>query len=729
MLLTAVVLCAAAATLGVSSELELLSLVTVAEVWLGSLATLLPVWLGAWGLGSLAMLLSRRSGHDATPPQPILVELAVGVGLLLGLAWLLGHAGWLTWPVAWLLCVLPGLFQVGLLARRWHRKRRQLMQDDSATPLVVHLPWTLPLLGVPVGLMLVAAACPPGTLWAVEAFAYDVTIYHLQAPLEWQQLGAIRGLEHNVYSFMPLLLEAGYLMLGVMRGSVRNAVFDAQVFHTTLGLLAAGAVGQVVARVSSAAVGVVAAAAVLSTGWVLITATLAYNEMGVLAMGAAALLILTGPAGTTRRGVAWAGFLCGIAALCKLTAGVMIALPLGLLVLLQLNQATRWRPLTGGGKALRLAAVMAAAGLVTLSPFLIRNAAWTGNPVFPVAATALGHGHWPDELAQRWDAAHSSPLVEAGPLKTLARQWLMNSGYGAIGGYETPRRAVDVARFDREYGLPLFMLAAGACLIAAARSRATRRLAVALAGVLALQVAGWFALTHMQSRFLVPTVLPLAIIFGLGVAALHAPLARRRLGWLVMTAAALLLVFMQLTLIGITLGQTRTYRNDAGHLVHLEPNQIVGQLPGPADIHAYAATGQARVPFGHHLLNHATQPHHKTLLIADASGLLWVRTPFAYQTPFDVNLLGELVRARHAGGPTVTQALQQQGFTHVWVHWRELERLQNSYGFDPQVTRDLLQNLEKNHGWTAQMQLGQSITLYRLPPPENRDGPATGPPE
>jgi len=726
----AALLVVAIGAMGASGPASVLGVLFVAEVWGAALLVVAPLWLAAWGVGSaLKLLIQKRIGHEANALAPVTAQLAAGMAALLVAAWLLGHAGLLGTATAWAMCAIPAAFQLAVLVRWYRWRSAQLKRDPHAQPVLIRLPWTLPLLAGPIALLMVAAACPPGTLWAVEAFAYDVTLYHLQAPLEWQQRGAIEGLTHNVYSYLPNLVEVGYLMLGEMRGSVRDAVFAAQVFHATLGLLAAAAVGQLVARLTSAAVGVVAAAAMLSMGWVLVTASLAYSEMGVLAMAAAALLVLFGPGGRLKHGVGVAGTLCGVATLCKLTAGVFIALPLGLIVLLGLNHATRWQPFKQANTSFKLAAVMALVGILVLAPYLARNTAWTGNPVFPVAASALGHGHWTPELAERWDRAHSRSLVETSPLRTLARQWLMNAGYGAIGGYDTPRRAIDVARFDREYGVPVFMIGVAVCLVVAVRTAATRRLALAVCVMLAVQLAGWFALTHMQSRFLVPTVLPLAVIFGLGVGAGGAALQRRGLAWLATGLAAAVLIILQLLQLSMLLDQTRTYPDEQGNRIALAPLQLIGQLPSGSEARAFAATGQTTTVAGHHQLNHLTRPGDKTLIVADGFGLLWLRRGFAYQTPFDVNLLGELMREHNGDPRAVTQALYDRGFTHVWVHWSELDRLMASYGFDPAVTPPSLRGLAGQSDWQPVQQIGRSITLYRLPQKLNTSGntnPASG---
>ena len=129
-----------------------------------------------------------------------------------------------------------------------------------------------------------------------------------------------------------------------------------------------------------------------------------------------------------------------------------------------------WRGETGETpvgrvKAAVLGGVVATVvGAATLSPWLIRNAVWTGNPVFPLATSVLGTGHWDADLAERWDRAHgrrarADDTTAAG---AVWRQALGNAGYGAVGGRVTPREQRNIARFGREGGVPLlWLLAAG----------------------------------------------------------------------------------------------------------------------------------------------------------------------------------------------------------------------------------------------------------------------------
>ena len=50
--------------------------------------------------------------------------------------------------------------------------------------------------------------------------------------------------------------------------------------------------------------------------------------------------------------------------------------------------------------------VMAAMTLLPFAPWLVRNAVYTGNPVFPLATSVFGRGHWSGKSQQRWNDGH-----------------------------------------------------------------------------------------------------------------------------------------------------------------------------------------------------------------------------------------------------------------------------------------------------------------------------------
>ena len=673
---------------------------------------LAAVWVGALGLG---VPIRKALAPDAR--HWIVLQFAAGLGAMMMLDWLLAAFGLMNGWTSWGVCgigtaVLTYHFADARSRDRWH-------PENWPSP-----PWTL-LLALPaLGVMIVACTCPPGALWSMEAFAYDVTSYHLQVPREWMALGRMASLEHNVYSHLPMLSEAAYMQLGAMFGHVYLAVYTTQLFHVSAAVMAAVAIAAVISDHVDGEAGALGSVLLLAMPWTLITGSLAYNEMFVLAFGAAAVMLAFDESARTTRGAVLIGVLCGLATLAKLPAGPMIALPVVLIVLLGLNR--NGRHATGGDSIVswqpRLAAFVVLGVALALGPYFVRNAVWTGNPVFPFATGVFGTAHWTPELAKRWHTGHASSGLAHG-LQMLPRQWLLNTGFGAMaGGAVDHREATDIARFNTEYGVPLLWLvvAAGAGLLLAWRDG--KRLAWAMLLLMAVQIIVWLVLTHHQSRFLIPTLLPGAILAGAGLGRLRDLTDKSAPAVFGVAAVGLSAVFT-ISSYNTLVTHTRTILDESGRTVHLPPYLLVDSLTDPAD----PTTNQPGRPFGQHPIN-LLPPKSRVLMVADAGNLLYIQRAVTYNTAFDNTLLGEIIDT-HDGNPNAAIIdLLTRGYTHVWVHDGEIARLSASYGFDTRITRPFLdalaarcQRIPTGDGGVRLLQL-PAVRVNVRPSPDSPDG-------
>jgi len=223
--------------------------------------------------------------------------------------------------------------------------------------------------------------------------------------------------------------------------------------------------------------------------------------------------------------------------------------------------------------------------------------------------------------------------------------------------------------------------------------------------MLGVQVLFWMFVTHMQSRFLLPTVLPACLIAGLGYGRLVA-LTKQRAPSVAPVIGSALVVTLGLISFTTLVSQTRTVRDPAtGEAL---------QTPLWAAVNAPIATHPDAL--NTHPINRLRE-NTKTLLVADNSGLLYLRRPIVYATAFDESPLGKMIRKAGGDPGQVNQALGEAGVTHVWVHWSELARLHNTYGHDPDVTEQTLSRLIAT-GWQAVETIGRSATLYALPAKE-----------
>jgi 4-amino-4-deoxy-L-arabinose transferase-like glycosyltransferase len=717
---------------GVQGGLPLMApgkLVAVVGIALDSLPTLAALAVAAMGLGLPVRHFLARGSRC-----PNILQVGGGLAVLLLLDWALAMLGLLNNYTAWAPCL------AGAAALGWQGARAgRSLFDIRHWP---NPPWTL-LAGLPLlGLYLVACACPPGSMWINEARGFDVMAYHLELPREWLALGRMTGLHHNVYSYLPNLVEAGYMQVLALRRATPLAFYTAQFFHAGLAMLAAATLGCMVSRWVGRAAAVAAAVVFLALPWSLITGTLAYDEMAALSFGALALLLLFDPIAQTPRGALLAGLLCGASFLAKPSCGLLIIPPALLIALLRLNRPApataaetpvahgsdsphpSSHPLSPGRglAALRPAAFVALGVALILAPYLVRNARWTGNPIFPFAADVLGRGHWSTASAQRWQAVHQPPVYWHESLDHLRDRWLTSTGFGTVGGTPRPlgnpaQESLDIARFDFQGGVPVLWLSALAGGLLLLAWPAVRRLALAMFLMLAVQVATWICFTHQQSRFLLPAALPACILIGLGAGRLQ-QLTRYRARIAFPATVLSVTIALVITCFVVYLGQTRDRWDPVKQRWLYLPTStpiasLVREIPKP-DL----AAGFYQAP-GDHVLN--SIPDLKgVLLIADTQGLLYlhIRAPLAYNSPFDACILGDLIRQYGDNPGVLARALRQRGFSHLWVNWSELYRLSSTpYGYDPDVTPQRLASLVAHWHMTyyAPPTGHPNVALYSIP--------------
>ncbi len=352
----------------------------------------------------------------------------------------------------------------------------------------------MPLLGIAI----VAALVPPGLLWGDEPAGYDVVEYHLQIPREWYESGRITPLNHNVFSYFPFNAEMHDLLAMHLRGGAYAGMYLAQLMHLAMMAFAIVAIYGAARCLAEPAAATIAAAATACVPWIAMLAPIAYNESALLlfcTLSIGWVLQALTEDRASARAMVLGGIAAGLAFGTKLTAIPLLGIGLTAAVLLM--SARRRAALWTG-----VIAFLLAAG-VTAAPWLARNAAWTGNPVFPEALGIFGPGGFTPEQADRWHAAHS-PRPDQRPLLQRGRA-LIAQVFG-----------------DFRYGwafIPATLIAA-----AIAPASASRRI---LFGLLVAFIAFWMAFTHLQGRFLLPVLpvgalliasVPRRLAMGLGIA-------------------------------------------------------------------------------------------------------------------------------------------------------------------------------------------------------------------
>jgi hypothetical protein len=593
----------------------------------------------AIGLPIVRLLPEKR----ADPLLQAVTAALIGLAILSSLVLVLGTAGLLA---AWFWISLVAACLVGLLAWTWRQRdtlklyRQRLECPIAAASLLAGVACAFA-----AGIWLAGAMRPPGLI-GMPGDGYDVTLYHLQVPREYLQAGRIHALEHNVYSFYPMHVEMLYLLGMVLRGGAYEGVYLAKILHGLHAVLAVAGLYAIMRRRHRTLAAPVAA--LLATapflprlGWV---AMVELGEFAYLVLALAWLrLWLARPSWAS---AAMVGLALGASCCVKYLSVGFIVAPVMAVMLLTAAMGRR--------RLVRLPQVAMVAGLTLalFAPWLIRNAALTGNPVFPLATDIFGRGHWTLEAQQRWIQGHRpgnhAPVPE--PIIRPSRAAPPSRLSQAIAGLAGPL-------------LNPLLVAAGlvsALWATIAWLRRRRPWPASLAVILAIQLAIWILATHeLPPRFLSPALVVLCLLTGEALGALS-----RTFRPLPALAIILLIAVMGLAL------SVRTYRLARGPVGYIEPID-------PAQVARRTLEDIYRLP-----------PDSRVLLIGEARAFYYPPGTL-YATPFDAQVLLDVL-AGEASPAEQLRRMRQAGVTHILVNWREIRRLALTYGYPEPLSTDAL---------------------------------------
>ena len=614
-------------------------------------APLALIWVAAaLGYGWLLRLLLLQKAQGA-----FTLQVGLGIAALLTLDQVCGVLGVLQLggsTGAWLI-VLVGWFALAL----------QIRQHVVARKHVKIPPWQCWLAAPSIALLLVASCSAPGVLWATEFGGFDALSYHLQLPKEWLALGSIQPLEHNVYSFLPGYVEGAYYHLAILNGDAIGAVYSCQLLHATFVILAAIALARVASRWCDSLAGSTAAVIFLGTPWIVVVGSLAYNEIAVL------LMFITAVAGvyddellSARKGLT-VGMLGAAACGAKLTSIGMVVAPL-LVAILFHCPPRQW---------LRILIPMAIAGIVFLSPYFLRNYAYSGNPLFPFATGILGTGHWSQEQVSIWNHGHSADHAFSGRLIEFWNQY-MRFGIGS-----DPTHGSEP--WKPQWSILPWLGIAGIFVSIGMRSKHGR--STALATMLVVQCLFWIALTHLKSRFLIPAVIPMSLAFSQGISALLARWQSQVLNATLIVAAVLW-----------SCQPAFIFKDEAGGSPAIALGAALVMSGDALPDQDRAELGRATFPAV--ALNYLLPADARTLALGFAAPL-YVRSNLIYQTTWDRGPLSRLMRIYPDDPASWMRHLVEDGFTHLIVNESMLRRWQSAGWNDPLLTVERVQQLLQQH--------------------------------
>jgi len=593
-------------------------------------------------------------------------SLGLGVTSLLVLA--LGMVGVLQRAV-WL--VILGTFTVvGIIRLRSLVALSTSKKDDKQSNdihLPAHkLPWLWLVLVPFLVLALLSAANAPGFIWTEEGHGYDVLEYHLQMPKEYLQAGRIAYAPHNVYANFPMNVEMLYLLAMIVHNDVYDLGTTANMIHLIFGVLSVYAVW-VVGREWSPRAGQVGAIAMGTVGWLGYLSGLAYVEHGLLFFSATAVATLLRGYTKALHNLSWgwlvlSGICSGLACGCKYTAVPFTAFAISLVIVLWPDGDWRKRAL-----ALSIYLLSTAA---SFAPWMMKNGLMTGNPIFPLVnglfqANPPG---WGEKESEQWNRGHSMAESDRSPEARLYALWR-----------HVPADA------EQRFG-PAILLLALVGLI----GRRIERMDLLLLTVLVIQILVWLSATHLYARFAVPFLIPLSILAGRAIS----NGAGRRFwiaGGVILAGAGWNFAFA---------ARLHARESPVG-----APASLIydGKLPGLE----YLAVVNQELPANANIL-----------VIGDAKAFYYQRK-VDYCVVFNRNPFIEAVEGA-GNAHDVVQWLRQKGFTHVLVHWNEITRLKRTYGFSPQITPELFDDmtavgLQRMRDFRHTNVSGRWVELYAMP--------------
>lgn len=564
---------------------------------------LLPVlWLAVWtsaciGVGWWSLRLLAGPGD-----RPTLVEVLAAGAAVLALTTALAATVGLLRP--WLLQLVLALAAIEGGRLLWFgRKRPSLPPIALATAAAV---------------LLAAAGAAMFMLLTAPPVMFDALNYHLAFPARWLAAGGFVEFPRHFYSYYP---SAHGLLYSFALATV--GPWGANAVHWWFGALAVLAAAELGGHLGGRRAATWAAACFGLTPVVLEIAGHAIADLAVAAFAGAALVALSRPESTARswRASAVAGLLAGSAAATKYLGLATVVGPVALALVVLVPR-----------RRLAACAAFAVGAAIALAPWLGRNLAWTGNPVYPYLQQQLGGPPCERDLARELASTDQSPgdmkaAVPRALTAPLLRSFTPLREGGLIGAHWLI--LVPVAMAVR--GLP-------------------RRRAAALWLAAASAALTWGALVH-YARFLLPAMVPAAALAGVAAAALTASASR--------TIARLFTVLLTGVLAWNATVLATTFNLD-------QLSAVAGHLSQRDFVDRWVSYGPAIT-----LVEEAVPDDGVVLLVAEPRSLYLDRDVLV-EDPYRTPLLIELARGCHDSGE-LARRVHALGATHVLINSSEME--------------------------------------------------------
>ncbi len=559
-------------------------------------------WTGLWLLACLGAGRAAVRRLAAAVPAPLGLELAAGAAALSLAATLLAAAHLLHPAALWAVGATAAALGVGAL-------REGVDGPWGARPSAGWL-----LLAVPAAVQLLGVTAPP--------VFYDALNYHLAFPERWLAAGGWVEFPRHAYSYFAAACGSLYLYpLAAVGG------WGARAVHLALAWTAALAAGELGRRLGGARAAWWAAALFALTPSALRTGAFPAADLGVAAWAGAAILVAVDGERFPRAGIrgALAGALAGTAVAAKYVAAATGAVP-ALLALALAGPRRRWPAV----------AAFALAAAAVVSPWLVRNALWTSDPVYPFLAPLFG-------LPAQGISVAGMVAQDAAGLPSSLPRW-------AAAMAALPVRTLHPLQVGGLLGPQWLLLLLPAALLV--REGAGPLWAAAAAGLL-----GWGA-TVQFGRFLLPALVPGAALAGAAAARIVGP----RRGAVGVAAGSLL---------GLVLAW-----NGAAALDPLGAERVAVVAGAEREV-AFLARWVSYWP-AVEPVRRLVPPGGRVLLVGEARA--WgIPRRVVVEDPYRTPLLVELAATSRSSAELVTR-LRRLGVTHLLLNRAEMARIARMRG-------------------------------------------------
>ncbi|MCA9290743.1 MAG: hypothetical protein KDA25_06420, partial [Phycisphaerales bacterium] len=300
----------------------------------------------------------------------------------------------------------------------------------------------------------------------------------------------------------------------------------------------------------------------------------------------------------------------------------------------------------------------------------------------------FGQAHWSDAQVAAWRAGHAAEASPVERLGALWNQWL-RFGIGPDPSAPEPWRP--------QWGALPWLGLAG--LVVAWLRTGRRRVVTGLCALLVVQIVFWMLFTHLKSRFLLPTVVPLSLLGALawsGRRGTIAPAARIAAGSTILLLSTGPVVLFLSERDGAPADEIGAAEVMSGRALSASEREMAGMALSPIIATNYVLDASARV-----------------LLVGEAVPLYYRLDRITYATTWDRGPMSEVVAAAPDDPAAWVAALRARGFTHVLVNPIMLDLWTEAGWNDPNLTPVRILDGLRTHA-RVRFEYADGRTLFEL---------------